>query len=123
VHIGDPVYVLITSTKNLPTTVDYWLTDCTAYRDFQDKQGDSFEMIDNMCYADLINIDNAKAADGGTSQSGITFDFSAFAFSNSPTQISMQCTIKLCALGVDDTKIVSTCAVQPDSCPSGFSTD
>lgn len=123
VYIGDKVYVKIISNKNLPTTVDYWLTDCTAYKDFQNKAGDSFDMIDGMCYADLINIDNAKAAEGGTVQNGITFDFSAFAFSNSPSQVSMQCTIKLCALGVDDTKIVSTCAVQPDTCPAGYSTD
>jgi len=42
-----------------------------------------------MCYADLINIDNENAADGGTGQGGISFDFLAFAFSNSPTQVSM----------------------------------
>jgi len=46
VHIGDPVYVLITSSKNLPNNVDYWLTDCTAYRDFANQAGDSFDMID-----------------------------------------------------------------------------
>jgi RecJ-like exonuclease len=123
VYIGDKVYVRIKNTKNLPSTIDYYLTDCTAYKDFQNKSGDSFEMIDGMCYADLINTNNVESAAGGKSAGEITFDFSAFAFSDSPTQVSMQCTIKLCALGVDDAKIVSTCAVQPDSCPAGYSLD
>lgn len=123
VYIGDRVWVKIHSTKNLPSNIDYWLTDCTAYKDFQDKQGDQYSMIEDMCYADLIDIDNALAADGGASTGGIVFDFAAFAFSNSPSQVSMQCSIKLCALGVDGTKIVNSCAVQPDTCSSGYSTD
>lgn len=123
VHIGDRVWVMILSTKNLPTNIDYWLTDCTAYKDFTNKSGDKYEMIDGMCYADLIDADNSLAADGGSGNGGIVFDFNAFAFSNSPSQVSMQCTIKLCALSVDGSKIVSSCSVQPDTCPSGFSQD
>lgn len=123
VNIGDRVWVKIHSTKNLPTNVNYWLTDCTAYKFFEQKDGDKFEMIDNMCYADLINIDNALSADGGADFGGIVFDFDAFAFTNRPSQVSMQCTIKLCALGIDDQRIVPTCAVQPETCPAGFSKD
>jgi len=122
VYIGDKVWVQISSTKNLPTNVDFWLTDCVAYKDFKNKKnGDKYDMIDGMCYADLINADNMLAAQGGTANGGIVFDFAAFAFSDSPSQVSMQCTIKLCALGVDGTKIIDTCAVQPNSCKSGYS--
>ena len=42
-----------------------------------------------MCYADLINADNMLAAQGGTANGGIVFDFAAFAFSDSPSQVSM----------------------------------
>merc|ERR1711981_456832 len=121
VYIGDYVWVRIHSTKNLPSNVDYFLTDCTAYKEFKNKKGDKYEMIDDMCYSDLINADNAFADQGGANTGGIVFDFAAFAFSNSPSQVSMQCTIKLCALGVDGTKIASSCAVQPNTCPNGYS--
>ena len=42
-----------------------------------------------MCYADLIDIDNPFPVEGGVSFNGIFFDFHAFAFSNSPVQVSM----------------------------------
>ena len=52
VYIGDRVWVKIHTTKNLPSNIDYWLTDCTAYRDFQDKQGDQYSMIE-VCFLQL----------------------------------------------------------------------
>jgi len=122
VHIGDQIWVKIGTTKNLPSNIDYFLTDCTAYRDFTQKAStDTFNMIDNMCYADLISIDNPFPVEGGVGFGGIFFDFYAFAFSNSPVQVSMQCTIKLCAMSVEGAKLVSSCAAQPNTCPSGFS--
>ena len=47
VHIGDRIWVKIVTTKNLPANIDYFLTDCTAYRDFTQKQNtETFNMIE-----------------------------------------------------------------------------
>ena len=45
VQIGDRVFVRISANEKLPQTVDYYLTDCTAYQDFQTKKAGNFEMI------------------------------------------------------------------------------
>ena len=45
VQIGDRVFVRISANEKLPQTVDYFLTDCTAYEDFQTKKAGNFEMI------------------------------------------------------------------------------
>ena len=44
-----------------------------------------------MCYADLINIDNSQAGNGGAGglDGHIHFEFDAFAFSEQPSQVSM----------------------------------
>ena len=46
VFVGDRVWVKLHSTENLPTNIDYWLTDCTAYKNFTEKAGDQYSMIE-----------------------------------------------------------------------------
>merc|ERR1711953_845121 len=82
-----------------------------------------FEIVDQMCYNELISASNTQPIRGGQRQGdeGITFDFTAFAFEGQPDQLSMQCSLKLCALAVDGSTVLSDCAVQADPCPAGFS--
>ena len=45
VQIGDRVFVKISANEKLPATVDYFLTHCTAYEDFQNESSRNFDMI------------------------------------------------------------------------------
>jgi len=120
--IGEPVYVRIFELENIPTNIDYYLTDCTAFKKFDKPSQGSFEIVDQMCYNELVSASNTQPIRGGQRQnSGITFDFTAFAFEGQPDQLSMQCSLKLCALAVDGNTVLPDCAVQADPCPAGFS--
>lgn len=123
IDVGQSVYVAIKQTNNIPGNVEYYLTGCTAYKNFENKTENFFQMIDNMCYADLIDANNPFPAKGGTAAGGHTFSFNAFAFAERPDQVSMQCTMKLCAVEGNRVKVklIEECGKQPDECESGYS--
>ena len=45
ITVGERVFVRIQTTKSLPSNINFYLTDCTAYKNFEDKTIDSFDMV------------------------------------------------------------------------------
>jgi len=61
-----------------------------AFKKFNKPSQGSFEIVDQMGYNELISASNTQPIRGGQRQnSGITFDFTAFAFEGQPDQLSM----------------------------------
>ena len=46
IDVGQSVYVAIKQTNNIPGNVEYYLTGCTAYKNFENKTENFFQMID-----------------------------------------------------------------------------
>jgi len=124
VVIGSPVYNRVTAT-NLPTNVDYFVTDCTA-QDAKTDPGAQYEVINDGCLDNLLSttIISSNLLSGDSSNTQVDFSFNGFTFAGTEDTVYLVCDIVLCATDADGNLVDSECGADKidGSCNDASST-
>jgi len=107
VTIGKPVYNRI-SVSSLPTNVDYYVKDCTAY-DAKAQDGASYKIIQDGCLDTLLNANDITDKLKGDASTNVDFSFNGFTFSSNEDIVYLSCNIILCALDGSDALVDADC--------------
>jgi len=114
VTIGEPVYNKLEVSGSLPSNVDFFITECTAYVDnTYDASGTKYTIIDDGCMSNLVS---ASGTIGGDNTNAAEFQFNGFTFDSGDDQLYVRCAIDICAVNANGDVIDSTCGYSASSC-------
>jgi len=109
VVIGKPVYNRVTA-SNLPTNIDYFVTDCTA-QDAKTSPTAEYEVINDGCLDNLLSttIVSANLLGGDATNTQVDFSFNGFTFAGTEDTVYLVCDIILCATDSNGDLVDATC--------------
>ena len=123
VNLGAEVYLEIKENKPIPNSVDFFLIDCTGYKDINNPATFaqySHQFVDNMCYSNLVTATSTNPFKGGQEDEYLRMNFRSFTFqSNDNDSIDIQCRVQLCAVDINGNKLDANCA-DNRSCESSY---
>lgn len=109
VVIGKPVYnrVLVT---NLPSNVDFVVTDCTA-QDAKTNPTSTYKVIQDGCLDTLLGVAAISTNLEGDASGSVDFRFNGFTFDSTSDTVYLTCDIALCARDASGALLDANCGV------------